>query len=71
MPGVRPRHRSTRPADEPISTNPTGMDFEKRRPLFTQVPGSAIKAMMPSISDALVCYDGVAVTLDGDAVYKL
>lgn len=31
MTGVRPRHRSTRPADEPISTSPTGMDFEKRR----------------------------------------
>ncbi len=28
---TRPRHRSTRPADEPIFTSPTGMDFEKRR----------------------------------------
>ena len=28
---MRERHRSTRPADEPIFTSPTGMDFEKRR----------------------------------------
>ena len=28
---TRPRHRSTRPGDEPIFTNLTGMDFEKRR----------------------------------------
>lgn len=28
---IRPLHSSTRPADEPIFTNPTGMDFEKRR----------------------------------------
>ena len=28
---TRPRHRSTRPVDEPVSTNVTGMDFEKRR----------------------------------------
>lgn len=31
MQGVRPRHRTTRPSDEPIFTSPTGMDFEKRR----------------------------------------
>ena len=28
---TRPRHRSIRPVDEPIDTNPTGMDFERRR----------------------------------------
>lgn len=28
---TRPRHRSTRPADEPIFTRPDGLDFEKRR----------------------------------------
>ena len=31
MPPLRPRRRSTRPADEPIFTNVTGLDFEKRR----------------------------------------
>ena len=28
---VRPKHISSRPADEPIFTKSTGMDFEKRR----------------------------------------
>ena len=28
---IRPRHISRRPHDEPIFTNVTGMDFEKRR----------------------------------------
>ncbi len=28
---TRPRHRSTRPADEPAVISSTGMDFEKRR----------------------------------------
>ena len=27
---IRQRHQSTRPSDEPIFSNPTGMDFEKR-----------------------------------------
>ncbi len=71
MPGVRPKHRSSRPFDEPVSTNPTGMDFEKRRLLITQVSGSTIKAMMPSISDAIVTYDGEVVSHEGDTVYKL
>ncbi len=71
MPGVRPKHRSTRPFDEPISTNPTGMDFEKRSLLITQVPGSTILAMMPTISDAIVTYDGEVVSHEGDTVYKL
>ncbi len=31
---ARPRHISTRPADEPVFTAPTGMDFEKRRLIF-------------------------------------
>ncbi|MCK4414909.1 MAG: hypothetical protein KAY32_15350 [Candidatus Eisenbacteria sp.] len=34
MPGVRPRHIPRRPADEPIFTSPTGMDYEKRRIIF-------------------------------------
>ncbi len=71
MPGVRPRHRSTRPFDEPVSTNPTGMDFEKRRLLVTQVSGSTILALMPAISDAIVTYDGEVVSHEGDTVYKL
>ncbi len=71
MPPLRPRHRSTRPFDEPVSTNPTGMDFEKRRLLITQVSGSTILAMMPSISDAIVTYDGEVVSHEGDTVYKL
>jgi len=36
---LRPRRQSVRPADEPIFTSPTGMDFEKRRLL---VPPSFI-----------------------------
>jgi len=32
--GVRPRHRTTRPSDEPFFTSPTGMDFEKREMVF-------------------------------------
>lgn len=28
---IRPRHKSVRPASEPIHTNPVGMDFEKRQ----------------------------------------
>lgn len=68
---TRPRHRSTRPADIPVHINPTGMDFEKRRLLVTQVSGSTVGSMMPTISRALVFYDGVAVSYDGDAVYKL
>ncbi len=71
MPGVRPRHHSSRPFDEPVSTNPTGMDFEKRRLLITQVSGSTILAMMPSISDAIVTYYGEVVSHEGDTVYKL
>ena len=35
MPGVRPRHSSVRPVSEPITTSPTGMDFEKRQVLIT------------------------------------
>jgi len=31
---TRPRHRTTRPSDEPVYTSPTGMDFEKRRIIF-------------------------------------
>jgi len=31
---VRKRHLSTRPSDEPIFTNPTGMDFERRKIIF-------------------------------------
>ena len=71
MPPLRPRHRSSRPFDEPVSTNPTGMDFEKRRLLITQVSGSTILALMPAISDAIVTYYGEPVTKDGEVVYKL
>lgn len=28
---LRPKRISTRPVDEPASTSPTGMDFERRR----------------------------------------
>ena len=31
MSPLRPKRISSRPADEPIFTKPTGMDFEKRR----------------------------------------
>lgn len=31
---TRPRHRSTRPEDQPIFTSPVGMDFEKRQITF-------------------------------------
>jgi len=40
MPKIRQRHISTRPSDEPIHTNPTGMDFEKRS---MHIPASFIK----------------------------
>lgn len=45
---LRPRHRSTRPADESIHTNPSGMDFEKRR---LHVPaGSILNGMVDTVS---------------------
>ncbi len=71
MPPIRPHHRPTRPEDQPVHTNPTSMDFEKRQLLVTQVSGSTIKSMMPAISDAIVCYDGEVVSHEGDTVYKL
>ena len=71
MPGVRPRHRSTRPFDEPVSTNPTGMDFEKRRLVVTQVSGSTVLAVMSTISNAIVTFDSRTVSHEGDTVYKL
>jgi len=51
LPELRPRHRSTRPFDEPIATRPNGMDFEKRRLV---VPlGYAPTTMVPkSLFDA-------------------
>lgn len=71
MPPVRPRHIPTRPADEPVYTNPTGMDFEKRQLVVTQVSGSVVLSMMPAISNAIVCFDGIVVSHEGDTVYKL
>jgi len=68
---LRPRHTPSRPSDDPIFTNASGMDFEKRQLLVTQVAGSTIGSMMPTISNAIVCYDGVVVSHGGDTVYKL
>lgn len=68
---IRPKRQSIRPESIPMSTSPTGLDFEKRRLLITQVDGSTILAMMGTISDAIVCYDGVVISYDGDTVYKL
>lgn len=68
---MRPRHRSARPADEPIHTNATGMDFEKRQLVVTRVAGSMILSIMPSISNAIVTFDSRIVSHDGDTVYKL
>ncbi len=68
---LRPRRMSVRPSDEPIATNPTGMDFEKRRLVVTSVSGSTILALMPAISDSIVTFDGVVVNHGGDTVYKL
>ena len=41
------RRRPDRPQDEPISTNPTGMDFEKRRLVLSGSLGSS------NLTDAL------------------
>ena len=71
MPGTRPRRRSIRPESQPISTSPTGMDFEKRRLIITQVAGSTILGIISSISNAIVVYDGVVISYGGDVVYKL
>ncbi|KKN72610.1 hypothetical protein LCGC14_0408520 [marine sediment metagenome] len=68
---IRPRHTTTRPFDEPVHTNPTGMDFEKRELLVTQVSGSTVGGMMSTIADAIVVYDGVVISYSGDTVYKL
>ncbi|KKL86444.1 hypothetical protein LCGC14_1944670 [marine sediment metagenome] len=68
---TRPLHRSVRPFDEPVHTNPTGMDFEKRELLATQVSGSTVGGMIPTIADAIVVYDGVVISYGGDTVYKL
>lgn len=51
MTGVRPRHKSNRPADEPIHTSPTGMDFDKRS---LYIAPKSIKAHM--IADGALDY---------------
>ncbi len=71
MPPLRPKRISVRPEDQPIHTSPSSMDFEKRRMVVASVSPSMVGAMMPTVSSALVFYDGVAVSHDGDAVYKL
>jgi len=68
---VRKRHISTRPADEPISTSPTGMDFEKRELLVTQVAGVTVQAVASPVASAIVTYEDVAVSHNGSMVYKL
>ena len=68
---LRPRHRSTRPSDEPMSTRSVGMDFEKRELLVTQVAGTTILAVATPVASALVSYEDEVVSHDGSVVYKL
>ncbi len=68
---TRPRHRSTRPFDEPVHTNPTGMDFEKRRLVVTSVSGTTVASLMPSVSNAIVTYEDAVVSYEDDVVYRL
>lgn len=68
---TRPRHRSTRPADVPVHISPTGMDFEKRRLLITQVAGSTIQSMISSISNAIVRYEDTTISHEDKVVYQL
>lgn len=58
---VRPRHRSTRPADEPIFTRPDGMDFEKRRLI---VPPSFIDLAVLQGGDEYVKASDLAVIVN-------
>ena len=50
-PSLRPRHISRRPEDQPVHTNPTGMDFEKRK-LF--IPPSFIDEIVLKGGDEYV-----------------
>ena len=68
---LRKRHISTRPSDEPVSTNPTGMDFEKRELVVTQVSGTTIQAVSSPMTSAIVSYEGEVVSHEGSVVYKL
>ena len=71
IPSMRPRHQSTRPQDEPMSVNPTGMDFEKRRLVITQVSGSTILSMMPAITNAIATYEDEVQSYEGNVQYYL
>ncbi len=57
----RPRRRSTRPGDEPIFTNLTGMDFEKRRII---VPPSFIDLAVLAGGDEYVKAEDLATIVN-------
>ncbi len=57
MTGVRPRHKSVRPADEPIFTRPDDLDFEKRKITF---PPGFIREIVLKGGDEYVTADDLA-----------
>ena len=58
---MRPRHISRRPEDQPIYTNPSDMDFEKRR-LF--VPPSFIDQIVLKGGDEYVKASDLAIIVN-------
>lgn len=67
------RDNTGRPTDTPIGSgvNVTGQDFEKRSILLTQISATTVNAMMPAISNALICYEDTVVSHEDKVVYKL
>ena len=61
IPSMRPRRQSTRPGDEPIFTNVTGMDFEKRRLV---VPPSFIDLIVLKGGDEYVKASDLAIIVN-------
>ena len=71
---LRPRRKSVRPASEPQSTSPTGMDFEKREALigpwtlaYSQInfEGDFDGGDIGEMTD---CNDYLNVSFDGGAI---
>ena len=67
------KDKTGRPIDTPVGSglNVTGQDFEKRSLLLTQIPATTVNAMMPTISNALVCYEDTVVSHEDKVVYKM
>ena len=58
---LRPRHTPSRPSDDPIFTNASGMDFEKRRLI---VPPSFIKLAVLKGGDDYVTAEDLATIVN-------